>query len=353
MNVLMIGCGWIAETVYLSNFIENEKIKQIYVYDLDIKKIQNKLNKNSKIQCLESFENTKFEFDYVFILSPNFLHAETIKKFINQNVRIFVEKPICINQSEMNELVSSLKNTNVSLHVSAPFRYRQDFKEIKKLVDDYQFGDIYHVELSWVKRRGTPGTPWFTNKKLSGGGVLADMGPHLMDLFYWLFGYHEPLKYLSSGSAFFLNSGDAYSNWHDQNANREQGVCDVEDNCFSFISYKDISLSLNTTWASNIENDYMHLKIWGTKSVSDIFTSIGFSTNTLYKETIINLSSDGETKTTCLEIGNRVLPFHNMLTDYIDGFTDNIPNGMEALRNTASIFNLYDNMITVGEKIGK
>lgn len=348
MNVLLIGGGWIAETVYVPFLNRQQSIDTIYIVDVDPEQIRSRYTNEAKVRCIASRDIADVGYEAVFILLPNYLHAETIQRFLKLNVRIFVEKPLCINQAELDELAAAIGDCPSAIHVSAPFRYRYDLQQLKSLLLSEEAGTIYHAEITWVKRRGTPGSAWFTQKELSGGGVLADMGPHLLDLFYWIFGYRKPRNYASSGSSLFLTTGDAYSSWH-QRKSADFIRTDVEDSCFAFITYDDISLSLSTAWASNVENDYLQIRAWGTKSVFDAVTSVGFSTNILYPETQISVTSGSHPETIVLALEDRKEPFYKMLQDFMDGETGNIPNGREALHTTQDIFRLYDTMLLVRE----
>lgn len=52
------------------------------------------------------------------------------------------------------------------------------FNELVPLI-----GEVSKVELSWIRKSGIPrpGT-WITNKSVAGGGVLIDMGTHIIDI---------------------------------------------------------------------------------------------------------------------------------------------------------------------------
>lgn len=346
MNVLLIGGGWIAEMVYVPFLSSMPKIETIFILDVDYESTKRRFLENTKVKVVTEAELSTVNYALVCILTPNYMHYENLLRCLDNSSLILVEKPICSNATQLADLKTACAN-KTNIYVSAPFRYRADLQHLKDIVQTGDLGKIYHTEISWLKRRGTPGSAWFTQHKYSGGGVLMDMGPHLLDLFYWLLGRRTAQNYLGSIASNFLDAGDAYADWHRNNS--VNSFSDVEDTAISLLSFKDLSLSLNTSWASNIENDYAQIKIYGDKQYLNILTSVGFSTNTLYKETKLEISSGQHTNTLILEIEDRKEPFRKMLTDLVDNPDNGLPTAADAIHVMSDIFNLYANATKVKE----
>ncbi len=340
MNVLLMGAGWIAEMVYIPILSNNESINCIYIFDVNSAEIKTKFKDNKKVKIVSQQVLASIDYQFVCILSPNFLHYTQLNEFFDKKVTIIVEKPVCINSEEFKKLNTFVSlSSSPTVYVSTPFRYRKDMQAIKKIVNSGGLGNIYRVEISWLKRRGTPGSRWFTEKEKSGGGVLMDMGPHMLDLFYWLLGKQTAKSYQSAMSSIFLAIGDAYADWHKRNDSVP--TTEVEDSCFAQLIYSDVSLALNLVWASNIENDYAKIRLYGTKAVADILTSIGFSTSTLYQETIINWMQNGTLAIRRLPIEDRKEPFRKMIADLVDAKENNLADINSALIVMNDIFKLY------------
>lgn len=340
MNILLVGGGWIAETVYVPFLSEIEEIEHIYIADVDAANLKNKFCGYQKVEIVSSINNDEITYDAACILTPNYLHEEEISLLSKKNIKILIEKPICITTRQVQRLEAMLCKNSFSIFVSAPLRYRNDLCIIKEQSLHEIVGDVYHVEMSWLKRKGIPGSSWFTNKKLSGGGVLMDMGPHLLDIYYWIFGQRQLKNCLSSSSSLFINRDDVYADWHLGMRERNKDN-DVEDSSFSFLQFNTTSLMLNLAWVCNIPNDYAQLTIFGTKARINVFTSLGFSTNTLYKDTQINITTKDETKTTEMAIEDRKEPFRKMLNDFILNDKCNLPDAKLALRVISDISKLY------------
>lgn len=339
MKILLIGGGWIAETVYVPFLSEMTNVKHIYIYDANNISIGEKFNNYNKVKIINDENLCGLEYDAACILTPNYLHADALFALAKKGIKILVEKPICINVEQVRRLDELLNKSTSSINVSAPLRYRSDMCSIKELISSNSLGDVYHVELSWLKRKGTPGSPWFTQKKYAGGGALMDMGPHLLDLYYWLFNSRQANKWLSASSSLFFKEGDVYANWHTGGDHCKS--YDVEDSSFSLLSYQDMSLILRLAWVCNIPNDYARFNIYGTKGSIEVLTSLGFSTNTLYKETQAIIITKDASNVVKSEIEERKEPFRKMLQDFINNDNCNLPDAKASLAVTSDVLNLY------------
>jgi len=64
--------------------------------------------------------------DWVFIATPNVLHYEQAKFFLEKGINVFLEKPAVLNSSALAELIQISKNNNALLYISDIFLYRED-----------------------------------------------------------------------------------------------------------------------------------------------------------------------------------------------------------------------------------
>lgn len=71
-------------------------------------------------------------------------------------------------------------------------RWDPDQQTLRRLLRDGDLGDVWHFHASWERWRPTPPRRW---RELSpprdGGGILLDLGTHLVDLAHWHFGAVE------------------------------------------------------------------------------------------------------------------------------------------------------------------
>lgn len=141
--------------------------------------------------------------DAVIIALPTFLHSDCIKKAAEAGKDILVEKPLARNVPEAKEIISSIEKNGVKLMVGYPYRFYQDFIDIKRGLANSELGDIQvayatHVGSGPFVHRAEGYAPqpvpqWWFNKELTGGGALIDCGSHMINLFHWYFGEIEEI----------------------------------------------------------------------------------------------------------------------------------------------------------------
>jgi predicted dehydrogenase len=157
---------------------------------------------------------------------------------------------------------------------------------MKQLIEGGKLGQIYQVKAGWIRETGIPArTGWFTNKKLSGGGPLIDLGVHMLDMVMWLLGYPAPLTVTGDIKANFGVRG--HKVWH--TPGDQMPTFEVEDLALAFIRLANqVSLSLETSWASHARPgmDDFFVTILGTEGTVELYVAnyTNKETLTLYTE---------------------------------------------------------------------
>ncbi len=82
--------------------------------------------------------------------------------------------------------------TGKILNIGVVNRFKPGVNLIKNMIDSGKFGEIYHVYVSF--RHIVLSLDWedFTNKEISGGGVLIDWGVHFLDIVMYCCGDPAP-----------------------------------------------------------------------------------------------------------------------------------------------------------------
>jgi myo-inositol 2-dehydrogenase/D-chiro-inositol 1-dehydrogenase len=147
----------------------------------------------------EMLQREKLE--VVDIVLPPHLHFEATKAALTAGCHVLLEKPMCLQLDECDELIALAKKQNRHLAVGHEFRLSSLWGRIKEMVDEGAIGDPRYclIEL-WRNpyRQGTGG--WRYNIKQVGNWILEEP-IHFFDLARWYFAKAgEPVSVYASAS---------------------------------------------------------------------------------------------------------------------------------------------------------
>ncbi len=142
-----------------------------------------------EVQIVRSFEALLTDdIDLVIISTPNATHVPFAKQAMAAGKHVVVEKPVAATSTEADELCAMAKKQGVVLSVYQNRRLDSDFLTVKKLIEAGELGEVLDYEAHYDRfERGVNPKPW----KAEGGagvGVLYDLGVHIIDQAYVLFG---------------------------------------------------------------------------------------------------------------------------------------------------------------------
>ncbi|WP_042146671.1 Gfo/Idh/MocA family protein [Paucisalibacillus sp. EB02] len=259
VRVAIIGIGAIAESTHLRYLLENESTEVVGLVDMDVIRAEAVAKKNGISHWFRTIEALleNVEVDAVFICTPNSTHIPIAKKAAEKGVHVFIEKPIGIQIEEVEEYIELARAKKVKTMVGMTHRFRREASILKSYIEQGAFGELYYVKAKLFRGRGTP-KGWFTNKELSGGGALMDIGVHVLDLSWWLMGC--PKVYAISGKTIGAlgNYQTKYTNsWASKNSKLNVNhVFDVDDFSAGWIRFRNGAvLNVDVAWAINGEQD--------------------------------------------------------------------------------------------------
>ena len=128
------------------------------------------------------------ELDALYISSPTYLHCEHVLKAAERGLTVLCEKPMAMNVEEGEKMIRACAASDVSLQVCFLFRFHSIFRNIKKLIDEGELGDIIEVRMPILKTLRVPEGGWRIVKSRGGGGALMDLAAHSVDMFRYLLG---------------------------------------------------------------------------------------------------------------------------------------------------------------------
>ncbi|TDZ21589.1 putative oxidoreductase [Colletotrichum orbiculare MAFF 240422] len=129
------------------------------------------------------------EVDIVNILTPPNTHFSFAKQALQAGKHVLVEKPFVPTVAEAEELIQIAKTNNRLICVYQNRRWDSDFLTVKKMINDGILGRVYEFDTHFDRYRPDRPSSWKGELGMDeGGGALYDLGSHLIDQVYHLFG---------------------------------------------------------------------------------------------------------------------------------------------------------------------
>lgn len=336
VKVGLIGMGAIAESTHLIYLSGHPSVSVEAIVDIDGQRAEEVAKRHGVPHFFTTIEEMirNVSVKAVFICTPNQTHISIAKKAAEKGIHVFIEKPIGVDLQEVKSYLAIAEENNIKTMVGMVHRFRHDVRILREYIEQQKFGDIYYVKAKYYRRRGTP-KGWFTNKALSGGGAIMDIGVHVLDLAWWLIGSPK-VKSLSGKTVNALGNYETkyVSSWEstNQGLNVNQ-VFDVEDFGAAWIRFSNGTvLSLETAWAMNgAEDESITIEILGDKGGATL------SPLAIYEEV------DGIFSQSIPAVGDNDI-FADEINHFIECIlTDKIPmvtgaQGYEVLRMLHAIF---------------
>lgn len=124
--------------------------------------------------------------DFVDIITPPETHFEMCKFAADNGVHIICQKPLAPTFEESKRIVDYVATKNISFVVHENFRFQPWHREIKKLIDNGEVGDLFNLNFrsrmgdGWGEDAYLSRQPYFRDyKKL----LIYETGVHFIDTF--------------------------------------------------------------------------------------------------------------------------------------------------------------------------
>src|SRR5262245_2972241 len=129
------------------------------------------------------------ELDLVVVATPNSSHVPLARAALAAGLPVVVDKPFALTAAEGRALVEAASERGLMLTVFQNRRWDGDFLTLRRLLDEGQLGRVHRFESRFERWRPQVGGGWRERAAAAeGGGLLYDLGSHLVDQALQLFG---------------------------------------------------------------------------------------------------------------------------------------------------------------------
>jgi scyllo-inositol 2-dehydrogenase (NADP+) len=124
----------------------------------------------------------------VVVATPNESHFDLARRALLAGKHIVVEKPFTNTFAEARELTEIARGQNRLVSAHQNRRWDGDFLTVRKIIEGGLLGRLVEYESRYDRYRNEPRPGAWREEEGPGGGVLYDLGSHLIDQALVLFG---------------------------------------------------------------------------------------------------------------------------------------------------------------------
>jgi predicted dehydrogenase len=129
------------------------------------------------------------EVDLAVLASPSGAHVDGALACIAAGVPVVVDKPLAVDAAGAARVVLAAASARVAVTVFQNRRWDGENLTLAALLAAGELGEVHRFERRWERWRPVPKDRWRENAPpAEGGGILLDLGPHLVDSAVALFG---------------------------------------------------------------------------------------------------------------------------------------------------------------------
>lgn len=269
--------------------------------------------------CFEKIDDFKESVDAISIAVPDSLHKKCYLEAKKFNVPLFLEKPLTCNLEDALEVEKEIGNNAV---VNYSKRNVKALYDLKKIIDINLLGKINSVECiyhqNWLlssppEWQNSEKSLWRLSPLYSGGGCVADLGSHLFDCLFLLFG---KVKFLETNFSLTfpqaVNKGiieyenatkDLYHIMKEADDDQPKNIIDYNG---SFSVGDGIICKVACSFLSDKYKEATIIKVIGEKGIAQINTSID------RKQVFLSDNIKYETNF------NEIIPTYTMFKNFVD-----------------------------------
>ena len=193
LKVGIVGCGHIAQTAHIPNYLNNPRVDVSALCDRDevlLKSVGSQFQiKHQFTDYKEMLESNSV--DAISVCTPTTTHSRIVIEAARHGVHALCEKPLASTLEEAEEMLKAVSEARIKFTVGFNYRFLPNHIKAKEYLNGGKIGKLI-LTRSEVVTAGPYGSEFTTSeykyqteKRL---GVFFDLGSHVTDLLIWIAG---------------------------------------------------------------------------------------------------------------------------------------------------------------------
>lgn len=224
------------------------------------------------------------DIDVVLISLPAYLHAQAFIHTAKAGKDIYLEKPICVNDTDRDAILEAAAQYPVRCYVGMSYRYIAPFRKVAEILRRTEAGAILGVHHHWYSSDvSEPEMPGWRHRLDQSGGQLIHHCCHVLDWFEWIGGKTKSV----TANAFNVTAGPMP---HEE---REITACFEYANSgmavFNLSQHSHMYVQCGTVHTENLGIEYR----WGDRTYVRVYQTRSRAADEVYEWSLTSQPGDG------------------------------------------------------------
>ncbi len=219
-RVGFIGAGDVVRRSYLPVLSQRADCKLVAICSQSGQSAQEVANQHGIKSVFNDYNQLlqQPEIDTIFICTPTYLHQQMAEAAMAQGKHVLVEKPLCTTYQDSSALLQQARNYDKTFYAAFNNQFRVENQWLRQEVLIGNVGQPELIDFEWYRTKRHADKNWLYDLDQSGGGVLVDLGAHMI---------HFGLSLLPNRKQYWVSC---------RNISHSAFSCSVEDTSVSMIS---------------------------------------------------------------------------------------------------------------------
>jgi myo-inositol 2-dehydrogenase/D-chiro-inositol 1-dehydrogenase len=190
IRVGVIGVGWWANSVHVRGILSHPQAELVALCCRGEEKLKAAGCEFGVGALYSDYREllARDDLDAVTISTTHNAHYPVALAALERGLHVFCEKPLGLNSRETEHLARAAREAGVRTMVAFTSRWVPEARVAQRMLAEGAIGDLLHYTVTKFASYGGPKSRWMwrADPALAGGGVLFDLGCHVIDLAQWL-----------------------------------------------------------------------------------------------------------------------------------------------------------------------
>lgn len=186
----VVGCGAISTLYQLPAMRRCSEVDLRVVTDVDGEQASRVARRFGVAESYTDYRALEGRVEAVLIATPNATHADIACDLLSRGIHVLCEKPMATSRTDVDRMLAAAEHSGARLMAAHCLRFSPNLAMLKQVIEAGWLGRLRNMSaaIGSPYDAGAQRTDFRRQRRLSGGGVLIDLGIHLIDLAVWLAG---------------------------------------------------------------------------------------------------------------------------------------------------------------------